>query len=73
MQLFEIIVVPLQLTRLMIRDRYESKRENGWLNLFKTEISGHQAKNPQKLRTKQTKTTTARHYEAIVSLSKTNY
>ena len=44
MQLFEIKVVPLQLTRSMIKDRYESKRENGWLNLFKTEISGHQAK-----------------------------
>lgn len=39
MRLFEIKVVPLQPTRLMVRDRFESKRENGWLNLLKTEIS----------------------------------
>ena len=44
MRLFEIKVVPLQPTRSMVRDRFESKRENGWLNLFKTEISGHQAR-----------------------------
>ena len=44
MQLFEIKVVPLQPTRSMVKDRFESKRENGWLNLLKTEISWHQAK-----------------------------
>jgi len=44
MRLFEIKVVPLQPTRSMVRDRFESKRENGWLNLLKTEISWHQAR-----------------------------
>ena len=44
MRLFEIKVVPLQPTRSMVRDRFESKWENGWLNLLKTEISWHQAR-----------------------------
>ena len=41
MRFFEIKVVPLQPTRSMVRDRFESKRENGWSNLLKSEISGH--------------------------------
>lgn len=61
MQLFEIKVVPLQPTRSMVRDRFESKRENGWLNLLKSEISGHKPKSV-KATDKAEKTTNARHY-----------
>ena len=68
MRFFEIKVVPLQPTRSMVRDRFESKRDWGWLNLLKSEISGHKPRIRKNYGQSRKKITNARHYEAFVSL-----
>ena len=73
MRLFEIKVVPLQPTRSMVRDRFESKRENGWLNLLKSESSKFSQESAKKRMKTDRKRLKSAHNQKTVLTQQSDY